>query len=102
MLTILFYLTGKPDAEPRLRELLTKMTQVSRGHEGCISYTFHQQHDDPRQWMLLEQWRDRGALDAHISDMKVQFGDPPEGARLPARLHELAESHRAVFYKALA
>jgi quinol monooxygenase YgiN len=102
MMTILFYLTGKPDAEPQLRPLLKEMVEESRTHDGCITYTFHQQADDPRQWMLIELWRDRDALNGHVERMKARFGDPPEGATLPAQLHALAESSHFKFYKVLA
>lgn len=101
MLTFLFHLSGKPGVEPELKALLKEMTHVSRADEGCIGYTFHQQQDDPRQWVLLEQWRDRAALAAHVAHMKSRFGEPPPGARLPARLHELSESFRVVSYDVL-
>ena len=97
MLNIFFHLTGKPDKDAQLRDLLTEMTLASRQDDGCIHYTFHQQQDDRRQWLLHEQWRDKAALEGHIAHMKSRFGAPPPGARLPARLHELSESCRAVF-----
>jgi len=101
MLTIIFYLTGKPHVERELTALIREMVEESRAHDGCITYTFHQQHDDPRQWMLIEEWRDRAALSGHVEKMKARFGDPPPGARLPARLDVLTESSHYQFYKAL-
>jgi quinol monooxygenase YgiN len=99
MLTVLFYLTGKPDAEAPLRSLLKEMIDESRAHDGCITYTFHQQADDPHRWMLLEQWRDRAALKGHVERMKLRFGEPPAGAALPERLHALSASSHYVFYR---
>jgi quinol monooxygenase YgiN len=101
MLDVFFFLTARPDVEPRMRALLLEMTQVSRQHDGCLHYAFHQQLDDRRRWVLHEQWRDQAALDSHIADMKLQFGAPPPGARLPQRLHELSESSRGFFYDEL-
>ncbi|HVT36123.1 MAG TPA: putative quinol monooxygenase [Nevskiaceae bacterium] len=102
MLDIFFYLTGKSGKDSELRALLGEMTRVSRADDGCIHYTFHQQLDDRRKWVLHEQWRDRAALDAHIASMKKHFGEPPPGARLPQRLHELHESSSYAFHEVLA
>jgi quinol monooxygenase YgiN len=101
MMTILFYLTGKPGAENDLKPLLREMVEESHTHDGCVTYTFHQQADDPQRWMLIEEWRDKSALAGHVERMKARFGDPPPGARLPARLDALAESSSFTFYKAL-
>lgn len=101
MFTVLFYLTGKPDSDTQLQPLLREMVEESRAHDGCIGYTFHQQTDDARRWMLIEVWRDKSALAGHVELMKKRFGEPPPGASLPARLHALTESSSFKFYKAL-
>ena len=101
MITVIFYLTGKPNADAELVPLIREMVEESRAHDGCGGYTFHRQADDPRQWMLIEIWRDKEALSGHVERMKLRFGDPPPGARLPARLHALTETSSYKFYKAL-
>lgn len=93
-ITFFFYLTGKPGCEAQLRELLTEMSLASRAEAGCVNYIYHQAKDDPQQWLLYEQWRDREALLAHVANMKARFGEPPAGAELPARLQALTESSR--------
>jgi quinol monooxygenase YgiN len=99
MLTILFHMTSKPGRDAETRALVVEMTRVSRAEDdGCISYRFHQRRDDPRRWVLYEQWRDRAALDAHVANMKRHFGEPPPGARLPARLHALVDDFEVVAY----
>ena len=102
MITVLFYLSGKEGKEAQLRELLGEMTRVSRAEDQAVSYVFMQQRDHRSEWALFEQWRDRAHLDAHVASMKQHFGEPPPGARLPARLHELTASCRAQFYHVLA
>ena len=89
-----FYLTGKPGLEAELRQLLTEMTLTSRGEPGCVHYLYHQDREDPQQWLLYEQWRDKTALEAHVANMVQAFGAPPPGAQLPARLHALTQSSR--------
>lgn len=102
MPTILFHVTGKPGSESQMRALLVEMTRVSREEDRALHYTFHQQKNDARQWMLYERWRDREHLLAHQANMKRHFGEPPAGAQLPARLHELTESFSATFYSVVA
>jgi len=101
MISVLFYCTGKPGLEQPLRELLADMQRVSRAEDRAVNYTFLQQSDDPREWALFEQWRDREHLGAHVANMKKHFGEPPEGARLPARMHALVEKSSYQFYDAV-
>jgi quinol monooxygenase YgiN len=101
MVTVLFYCTGKPGTESALKDLLAEMQQVSRNEDRALQYTFMQRKKAPLEWALFEQWRDREHLAAHAETMKRHFGDVPEGAHLPARLHELVEKSSAVFYDAL-
>jgi quinol monooxygenase YgiN len=98
MITVLFYCTGKPGTDESLRALLGEMQRISRTEDRAISYTFMQQADNPSEWALFEQWRSRDHLEAHVANMKKHFGEPPPGARLPARLAALVQSHSHKFY----
>ena len=99
MINVLFYCTARPGTEEKLKALLSAMQRVSRTEDNAVTYTFMQQKDNPGQWALFEQWRDRAHLEAHVANMKKQFGDPPPGAALPAKLHELVASSRFEFYR---
>ena len=101
MVTVLFYCTGKPGAETKLRELLGEMQRVSRAEDRAVNYTFMQRKKAPLEWALFEQWRDKEHLAAHAETMKRRFGEVPPDAHLPARLHELVEKSSAMFYEAL-
>jgi quinol monooxygenase YgiN len=101
MVTVLFYCTGKPGAETRLRDLLGQMQRVSRAEDQPVAYTFMQRKKTPLEWALFEQWRDKAHLAAHAETMKRHFGEVPPGAYLPVRLHELVDKSSAVFYEAL-
>jgi len=101
VISVLFYCTGKPGQESQLRELLTEMQRVTREQDKAIAYTFLQQADAPNEWALFEQWRDKAHLAAHVETMKKHFGEPPAGARLPARMHALVEKSSYSFYNAL-
>jgi len=101
VITVLFYCTGRPGAEAPLRELLAEMQRVSRQEDQAVSYTFMQQVDSPREFALFEQWRDQAHLGAHVANMKQHFGEPPAGARLPAKMQALVEKHSHQFYEAI-
>ncbi len=68
MITVLFYMTVKAGREEEFRELAKQLTISTHAEdEGCIAYTFHQQTDTPREFVLYEQWRDEVALSAHLN-----------------------------------
>ena len=98
MVTVLFYCTSKPGREGEMRALLAEMQRVSREQDRAVNYTFMQEAEAPREFALFEQWRDTEHLGAHVVTMKKHFGDPPPGARLPARLAALTEKHSHRFY----
>ena len=99
MINVLFYCTARPGSEDRLKALLSDMQRVSRDEDRAVQYTFLQQKDNASEWALVEQWRDRAHLEAHVANMKKHFGDPPPGAQLPARMHELVASSRFTVYR---
>jgi quinol monooxygenase YgiN len=46
-------------------QLMLAIQRAAREEEGCISYTFAETLDDPGHLVLVQQWRDQQALDAH-------------------------------------
>lgn len=74
-ITFLFFMTAKAGREEECRELATRVTETTRAeNEGCISYVFHQQNDNPREFVLYEQWRDQAAVDAHLARLQAADG----------------------------
>ena len=66
-------------------------TPISLADDGCISYVFHQQKDDSRNFVLREQWRDEGALNAHFKHLVEVLGEPRPGGQLPASILDMCE-----------
>lgn len=99
MINVLFYCTAKPGQAEAMRALLAEMQRVSRTECQAVNYTFLQQKDDPVQFALFEQWRDKAHLAGHVENMKKHFGEPPPGAPLPSRLQALTETSRFQFYR---
>jgi quinol monooxygenase YgiN len=43
------------------------MRRTHAEDDGVIAYAFHRSKEDPRVFVLFEQWRDRPAVDAHLA-----------------------------------
>lgn len=103
MITIFFHVTVKEGKEQEFHDLALRMTKITRAEdEGCLTCVFHQRRDNPMEYVLYEQRRDREALDAHIAHLQTLLGPPAPGGRLPAALLGLCEHARPVFYNVVA
>jgi quinol monooxygenase YgiN len=56
---------AKPGNEQRCAEILELMTPLTRAEPGCLFYQAHRSADDPRVFVLYEQYVDDAALLAH-------------------------------------
>lgn len=84
----------------RVRELM-RQTQARVAEEpGCLSYVFAETLDDPGHFVIVQQWRDRGALDRHFrsqafADYQRRVGDSLVRSS-ELRVHEVGESYTPV------
>ena len=104
MITVLFSMTIKAGREDEFRELARYLSRSTHAEDdGCIAYTFYQQTDNPREFVLHEQWRDEVALTSHLNRLVAVLGPPPTpGGKLPAALLGFFEATRAVRYAVVA
>lgn len=58
-----YYAKEGKDAE--VAEILKKMIPISNAEPGCALYTVNRSIDDPRQFLLYEQYYDRAGYEAH-------------------------------------
>jgi quinol monooxygenase YgiN len=77
-------------------ELMRETQAAARSEPGCLGYAFPEAVDDPGHFVLVQQWRDQSALDAHyrsdafatyqarVGDLLVRTSD--------LRLHRVAET----------
>jgi quinol monooxygenase YgiN len=49
----------------QVRELMRATQARVRDEPGCVYYTFAETLDDPGHFVVVQQWRDQAALDAH-------------------------------------
>jgi quinol monooxygenase YgiN len=88
---------------PRLdevRELMRETQARVREQPGCISYVFAASLDDPAHFVLVQQWRDREALDEHyrsqaFANYQAQIAEQLVRAS-ELRLHEVQTSYAPV------
>ena len=78
------------EAEAALREV----ARETHKEEGCLLYALHRGLDDPGRFVLIERWRSRADLDAHLQQ--------PYIGRLASAVDLLAEPANTWFVEALA
>jgi hypothetical protein len=95
-------MTVKAERDNEWRELLPQLTQSTRAEDdGCLNYVYHRQSDNPREYLLYEQWEDEDALAKHLRRLVQLLGPPPAGAQLPARFLDHLDRTEAVRYEVL-
>lgn len=67
MITVNIYYTGKNGSARAFAEEMTRSGVVSviRAEEGNLRYEYFFPMDDPETVLLIDQWRDQAAIDAH-------------------------------------
>lgn len=67
MITVNIYYTGRGGRARSFAEEMVKSGVVSdiRAEEGNLRYEYFFPMDDPETVLLIDQWRDRAAIDAH-------------------------------------
>ena len=111
MITIFFSVTVKRECQSEFEILAREMTASTRSQdEGCIAYAFYRRGDQPRDFVLYEQWKDAAALASHLQRLSQVLGPPDDQEpypethhrrRLPKALLALLETSDAVRYEAL-
>lgn len=103
MISIFFHVTVKVGKETEFHDLAVRLTDVTRAEDdGCLTYVYLRQRDNPNEYVLNEQWRDEEALDAHIAHLQALLGPAAPGERLPAAFLDLCETTRSVFCDVVA
>ena len=53
--------------QEEIAAILKKMIPISRAEPGCALYTVNRSVDDPRKFLLYEQYHDRAGYEAHMA-----------------------------------
>ena len=77
-----------PGEIDRLQPALAAYIERVRQRDGCISYNYARDLNDPDLLHIIEQWRDDAAIDAHMAQMEdildVLGGAKIESMNVPA------------------
>ena len=67
MITVNIYYTGRGGSARAFAEEMVRSGVVSdiRAEEGSLRYEYFFPMDDPETVLLIDQWRDQAAIDAH-------------------------------------
>lgn len=67
MITVNIYYTGEKGAARAFAQEMTRrgVVEAIRAEEGNLRYEYFFPMDDPETLLLIDQWRDQAAIDAH-------------------------------------
>lgn len=71
-LTIIAYITAKAGMQQQVREVLLDLVAQTRKEKGCVNYDLHQSLDNPREFVMYENWETAADLDAHARSEHLQ------------------------------
>ena len=58
---------AKEGKDNEIAEILKKMIPISRAEPGCATYIINRSVDDPRKFLLYEQYHDKAGYEAHMA-----------------------------------
>ena len=87
-------MTAKDGEQDRIAELIPQLVEASRAEPGNVHYIAHRDPEDPRVFLMYEQYRDKAAFEEH--------GQTEHFTRLgPGALFPLMEDRRREFYETI-
>jgi quinol monooxygenase YgiN len=87
-------LTAREGEEDRAAELIGQLTQGSNAEPGNVHYIPHRDPEDPRVFLIYEQYRDKAAFEEH--GQTEHFQSIAVGELFP-----LMENRERTFYETL-
>src|SRR3954465_13349131 len=71
MLIVIGKAGGVPEKRDEVIELMRWMQTESRKEPGCIDYGFYESIEGPNEFVAVELWESREALQAHFGEHTV-------------------------------
>jgi quinol monooxygenase YgiN len=63
--TVVVRMTAPEGEQDRVEELIRKLGEASRQEPGVVHYIAHRDPEDPRVFLMYEQYRDKSAFEEH-------------------------------------
>ena len=70
--TVACHFHVRADAIDAMKQVIDEVTRPSLSEEGCQIYHWSQGGEDPAQFLLYMEWRDKASFDAHVGSSHVQ------------------------------
>jgi quinol monooxygenase YgiN len=65
MIDLQAYMEVKPDRRDEFLEKVQDIIIGSRAEEGNVSYVLYEEAGNTNRFVMLEEWKDQAAIDAH-------------------------------------
>ncbi|MEP7185041.1 MAG: putative quinol monooxygenase [Rhodanobacter sp.] len=87
-LYVVAVLTAKPGKADDLRALLLPAVAAFRTEAGCKAYALHEDTEHSGRFVSYEVWRDRDALDQHMTSPTMREATPKLKALLAKEMEQ--------------
>lgn len=64
--TIVVNIMAEPEHIDLVKNELLKLVDITRTEEGCINYSLYQDNENPRHFMVYENWRTFEQWEEHM------------------------------------
>jgi len=65
-------ITGLPGSGDRLEKMLQELAAGTHAEAGCLLYSLQRAVENPDQFVTVEKWTDKAALDGHLTSPHLQ------------------------------
>jgi autoinducer 2-degrading protein len=83
---------AKEGKDNEIAEILKKMIPISRAEPGCAMYIINRSVDDPRKFLLYEQYHNKAGYEAHMAS-------DPFKQNILGKIVPMLETRERAFYE---
>ena len=71
-IVVLAKATAKKGSEALLEKTVRAAMPPTHAEPGCLKYSFNQSTDNPAEFVMIERWTSKAALDTHLASPHIQ------------------------------
>lgn len=92
VLTLVAIVKAKPRKREFVLEEILKLLDPTRAEEGCLSYSLHEDNNDPNRFVLYENWETHTLWEKHMkSPHMTHYAEVTKDSTLDWQLLELTK-----------
>ena len=92
-LKVVAIITAKDDKIDYTRKVLETLLGPTREEPGCISFDLHHNNDNPKEFVIIEEWKSQQEFDLHFETDHVKAAM----AEVPGNLENEPDIRRYTF-----